>query len=70
MGVLDVEVERARDRVLAVGDVSKVGATPSIGVPWSMSVFWSRKLKPKMPKASGLASSFWTIRLSFSPAST
>jgi hypothetical protein len=38
-------------------------------LPWSLSLFWSRKLNPNTPKASALASSFCTIRLSFSPAS-
>ena len=50
--------------------VSKVGVTPSMAEPWILSAFWSRKLKPKMPTAAALASSFCTIRLSFSPAST
>ena len=42
---------------------------PSISAPWILSEFWSRKLKPKIPTAFGFASSRWTIRLSFSPAS-
>ena len=49
---------------------SNVGATFSMTEPCSWPRFSSRKLKPKMPSADGFASIFWTIRLSFSPAST
>ena len=49
--------------------VSNSGSTPLMDAPRSLSVFWSRKLKPKIPNASGLASSFRTMRLSFSPTS-
>ena len=48
---------------------SNSGSTPLMIEPRSLSEFWSRKLKPKTPKAFGFASSFCTIRLSFSPAS-
>ena len=49
---------------------SKVGSTPSTSAPRSLSEFWSRKENPKTPKALGLASSFETIRLSFSRVRT
>src|SRR3990167_3716117 len=48
---------------------SKEGATPLMTAPWTLSEFCSRKLKPNMPTALGLAASFCTIRLSLSPAS-
>ena len=50
--------------------VSYLASTPSIGMSLMALAFCSTKEKPKMPSALGLATSFWTIRLSFSPAST
>ena len=48
---------------------SKVGSIDSILDAFTLSAFWSRKLNPKIPSASGFAFNFWTIKLSFSPAS-
>ena len=70
MLLLHIEEERTRNRIVARGNRFKLGCRCRRLRPFTLSEFWSRKLNPKMPKASGLASSFWTIRLSFSPAST
>ena len=44
MLVLDVDVQRAGDRVLGAGDGVQVGRDAVDLAPWSLSRFWSRKL--------------------------
>ena len=44
VGLLDIEIERARDRVRAVGDALEGRLAALDGAPWILSVFCSRKL--------------------------
>jgi hypothetical protein len=63
---LHVKIQRPRDRVAAIGDSFKGRADPIHRVALQLVSVLIHELNPKMPNAAGFASSFCTIRLSFS----